>query len=202
VSILPSDAFGNLLGPGRVKAMTCQPARSCKVADAVRDLGDGHYAVRLDVAAGIGAVRLDGLGTPFPVALPCDGCPRLAGVRVDKRDTREHATLQGTVQLDRPAPQGPDGGAVVFLTSSDGRLAHVPASVLVPAGDVTATFPVTVRHLSDGKAARVRIEASYGGRTLEALVGVLPHADHATSAPPRPPMAPAGGHVHYPLPRP
>jgi hypothetical protein len=91
---------------------------------------------------------------------------------------------------------------VVFLTSSDGRLAQVPASVLVPAGEVTATFPVTVRHLSDGKAARLRIEASYGGRALEALVGVVPNADHATSAPPRAPMAPPSGHVHYPPPKP
>jgi hypothetical protein len=202
VRILPVDGFGNLLGPGRVKAVTCQPVRSCKVADAVRDVGDGHYAIRLDVAAGTGAVRLDGLGAPFHIALPCDGCPRLAGVRVDKTDTREHATLQGTVRLDRPALRAAEGGAVVFLTSSDSRLAQVPASVLVPAGEATATFPVTVRHLVNGKPARLRVEASYGGRTLEALVGVLPHADHATSAPPRPPMPPASGHVHYPLPKP
>jgi hypothetical protein len=201
VRLLPLDRFGNLLGPGRAKAPACQPARSCKVADGIRDLGDGHYAVRLDVASGTGTVRLQAFDSAFDVGVPCDTCPRLTGVQIDKRDTREHARLQGTVRLDKAAPRGSDGGAVVFLTSSDPRLAAVPGSVLVPAGQAEASFPVTVRHLTEGKAAGVRIEASYGGRSVEAPVSVLPSADHATSAPPRPPMAPPTGHIHYPPPR-
>ena len=198
--IQPRDGFGNILGPGRAKAPSCQPAPSCKVVDTVRDLGDGHYVVRLDVAAGTSAVRLHAFDTTFDVGVPCDTCPRLTSVRVDKRETREHAALQGVVRLDGPAPRGSDGGAVVFLRSSDTRLAGVPASVLVPAGEVSATFPVTVRHLMDAKAARVRIEASYGGRSLEALVNVLPGEDHGAYSPPRPTTTAPAGHLHYPPP--
>ncbi len=46
----------------------------------------------------------------------------------------------GTLTLTAAAPQG---GAVVTLTASDAKLATIPATVTIPAGQLSATFQVT-----------------------------------------------------------
>src|SRR5207302_797222 len=66
----------------------------------------------------------------------------------------------GTVQLRRLAPPG---GMVVDLASSDPKLAAVPAQVTVPAGMLTAAFPVTT--VRPAASVSVVIRATVAGVT-------------------------------------
>ncbi len=49
-------------------------------------------------------------------------------------------TATGTITMNQPAPVG---GAIVTVSSSDPTLATVPATVTVPQGQTTVTFPIT-----------------------------------------------------------
>ena len=76
----------------------------------------------------------------------------------------------GTVTLGGPAPSG---GKVVTLTSSDTRWATVPASVTVPAGATSATFPVgTASDPTQGQFSIIR--ASADGLTRQTTLNVNP----------------------------
>src|SRR5882672_2496711 len=83
----------------------------------------------------------------------------------------------GTVML---SGQALTGGAVVSL-SSDNTAAAVPASVTVPPGGTSATFPVTTVAVT--ASTTLNISASYGGVT---------HMASLTVTPPPPPGTPAG----------
>jgi hypothetical protein len=75
----------------------------------------------------------------------------------------------GTVTLNNNAPTG---GAVVGLTSSNGSAATVPSNVTVPAGQRTATFPVTTSPV--GASTSVTITATYSGGSRTATLTVTP----------------------------
>ena len=75
----------------------------------------------------------------------------------------------GTVTLSAAAPVG---GAVVGLSSSVSSIASVPASVTVPAGSSSTTFPVTTHALST--PTTVVLSASYVGTTLNLNLRVAP----------------------------
>ncbi|HET9858881.1 MAG TPA: hypothetical protein VFQ19_03805 [Nocardioidaceae bacterium] len=66
-------------------------------------------------------------------------------------------TAQGVVTLTGPAPSG---GATVSLFSSNTGIVRVPPSVLVPAGDTSASFTVTAANASTASAT---VTAGYGG---------------------------------------
>jgi FG-GAP-like repeat len=75
----------------------------------------------------------------------------------------------GTVTLNVPAPAG---GAQVTLSSSNTSAATVPASVTVPGGSTSATFPVTTSPV--GTVIPVTISGSYNGNTQSATLTVNP----------------------------
>lgn len=72
-------------------------------------------------------------------------------------------TVQGTVTL----PVAAAGSGVVVALSSDAPAAAVPASVTVPAGQTSATFPITTSAVST--AVNVTIGATYGTSTSTIL---------------------------------
>ena len=72
----------------------------------------------------------------------------------------------GTVTLNSPALPG---GMTVTL-SSDNSLATVPATVVVPAGMASATFPITTSYTS---GATANISATVGGVTKTAALSLL-----------------------------
>jgi hypothetical protein len=74
---------------------------------------------------------------------------------------------QGTVTLSAAAPSS---GVVVTLSSSNPAAATVPASVSIPGGASSATFPVTT--LSVTTSTSSTISASYAGVTLTAPLSV------------------------------
>ena len=77
-------------------------------------------------------------------------------------------SVQGTVTLSQPAPQG---GAVISLSSSSGA-ATVPATVTVPAGSMSATFTVSTSTVASSQ--NVTITASYGGGSAQTTLALTP----------------------------
>ncbi len=74
---------------------------------------------------------------------------------------------QGTVTLNGPAPAG---GAIVALSSSAPNRATVPATVTIPAGNTSATFPIQTIPAQVGP---VTITASFGGVSLTAQLTLV-----------------------------
>src|SRR5207237_461832 len=75
----------------------------------------------------------------------------------------------GKVMLSGPAPAG---GASVRLLSDHGAGASLPDSVLVPAGATGATFPIRTQPVEF--PTYLRVDAEYGGSTVEAALQVVP----------------------------
>ena len=73
----------------------------------------------------------------------------------------------GTVTFDPPVP---DGGATIDLASSHPSVASVPATLNVPGGATSATFPVTT--FPTGVTAEVRITASFGPSSASGIITV------------------------------
>jgi hypothetical protein len=63
----------------------------------------------------------------------------ISSLSVDPSQVRDGATATGTVTLAFPDP----GDTTVLLFSSDASVATVPASVVVPAGSQSVTFPIS-----------------------------------------------------------
>lgn len=84
--------------------------------------------------------------------------PLLGGIGFSQSVVSAGITITGTVGLNDRAPVG---GAVVALTSSDLSVATVPASVAVPAGLSSATFPIQTYATTVDKATTIK--AKYAG---------------------------------------
>ena len=70
----------------------------------------------------------------------------------------------GSANLNGPAPSG---GALITLNSSNTAVASTPASVVVPAGATSATFPVSTTAVSSATA--VAISGTYNGTQMATL---------------------------------
>jgi hypothetical protein len=188
----PVDRFGNLLGPGRGGAVSCRPAKACKVARDLADDGRGSYTIEVATAPNLASVRVDAFGTAFDVAVPCATCPKLERIAIEPGQVVNLQQAKGLVRLFGKAPSTPAGGAVVYLASDLARVASVPEFVLVPAGQSEATFPVTVFHVHE-EPETVTVDATYGGAFRRAKITVSePEPDPNA---PRPVPVP-GGHKH------
>ncbi len=91
----------------------------------------------------------------------------LTGLTVNPTSQFGGFITQGTVVLSGPA----DSNATVFLSSSNGALISLPASVTVSAGATSATFPITLKAVAADAA--VSISASIAGVTRTAGVTIL-----------------------------
>jgi uncharacterized delta-60 repeat protein len=122
--------------------------------------GDDNFAlVRYHSMPTVGATpgTTPGTTTP-PSSPPSTGDPIIPLVLLDPLSIQGGMTGTGTVMLTGPAPAG---GIVVKLESSNPAVASVPASVTIPAGATTATFPVTTQAVTT--QTTVRITASVEG---------------------------------------
>jgi hypothetical protein len=93
---------------------------------------------------------------PFAVELVTVAPPVVAGT----------GTSTGTVTATTAAPAG---GATIKLSSSDPKLATVPATVMIPAGATSATFPIKV---TGSGATDVSIGATFNNLGHAAPLGV------------------------------
>jgi len=91
----------------------------------------------------------------------------LSGVTVNPASQFGGFTTQGTVFLSGPA----DSAATVFLSSSNGALVSLPASVTVPPGATSVSFPVVLQPVAADTA--VSISASMAGVTQAASITIL-----------------------------
>jgi hypothetical protein len=89
-------------------------------------------------------------------------------VRLDPGSVAGGGSVVGRITLTRPAPEG---GMAITLASTV-PAATVPASVTVPAGETTATFPVTTHAVAE--RTQLNIQASAGGVSSSDWLTVLP----------------------------
>jgi hypothetical protein len=97
----------------------------------------------------------------------------------------EHS--KGTLRLTVPAPPA---GVTVALSSSEAKVAAVPASVTIPADGMAADFTVTAGNV--GSVTPVTISAGYGSMTKAASLEIHP-ANPAISSVTIPVRSIAGG---------
>jgi trimeric autotransporter adhesin len=95
--------------------------------------------------------------------------PVLQSLVLSSGVTAGGAPLQGTVTLTAPAPAG---GLTISL-SSNNALAHVPASVTIPSGNISQTFQIDTT--GGPSPVLATIIANYGGVTQTAgfTIGVI-----------------------------
>jgi len=185
VAVTPADAAKNLLGPGRNTVVSCAPKASCRVENKPVDAGRGVYRIAAEVAPNVASVQLNAFDASFDMPTACPNCPRVADMKVEPTAVVNYQQVRGTITLSAPAPQTPEGGAVIFLSSDMPTAASVPESVVVRAGETSVTFPITVYHVH-GDPERVTIGAAYGSGVRQGSVIVSdpdnkslnPHASH------------------------
>jgi RHS repeat-associated protein len=93
----------------------------------------------------------------------------LDGVTVNPATVMAGRSASGVVTLTGIAPSG---GITVSLTSGNAAVAVVPATIVVPAGQRSASFPISTS--AQSAAAPVAITAAYGGVTRSATLQVTP----------------------------
>lgn len=91
--------------------------------------------------------------TPTPTPSPTPAAtPTLSAVRASPTDVLPGTPVTGTVTLSSAAPVG---GFTVALESDNPAAATAPASVTVPAGASSATFPVTANVVPNPQSALI-----------------------------------------------
>jgi hypothetical protein len=105
------------------------------------------------ITATANGVSVSGVVTVIPTPPPPFA---LQSVGVAPHQVAGAGVATGTVTSNVPAPAG---GVTVKLSSSDTKLATVPATVLIPAGATSATFPV--RTTSQSGASTLSIGAVF-----------------------------------------
>src|SRR3954463_3401645 len=98
---------------------------------------------------------------------PGSTAPTLAGFSVSPTDIVSGSSTQGTVQLVTAATAGGGGGN---LNSTNPAVLQVPPTVSVPAGNNSASFPITTNATS--AFTTVEVDASAGGVTRSAFVNL------------------------------
>lgn len=136
------------------------------------DLGGGNGTVAYTVAANNTSSPRSGTmivaGQTFTVT---QAALQLNSVSLSPSTAAGGQTSVGTVTLSGPAPAG---GALITLSSSNGAVAAVPASVTVAAGAASQTFNVTTQAVAT--TTGVNVSATYSGTTRTAVLTVNPAA--------------------------
>ena len=97
---------------------------------------------------------------PPPIALTSLTIPQVVGGQ----------SVTGAITVDNYPRSA--SGAVILLTSGDTRTLQVPASVTIPRGATSVTFPVTTSIVTGPKG--VSVKAVYGASNLTTTVTVIP----------------------------
>jgi Putative Ig domain len=112
---------------------------------------------------------------PAPAPQPAPVSMSIQSFSLNPATVAGGAASTGTVTVSTTAPAG---GTAVILSSSNPQLAAVPATVTVPAGATSATFPITTTAVAFDQSAT--IDATYAG-TLQSKLTVTapvpPNAD-------------------------
>jgi hypothetical protein len=82
---------------------------------------------------------------------------KLASFGIDPATLAGGGASEGTLMLTDAAPS--PSGAVVEVAADDRTLAHVPATVIVPAGQRTAAFEIKTARVTISKSVRITVTA-------------------------------------------
>jgi|GEM_PF-1726263 len=102
--------------------------------------------------------------TPTPTPTPAPPSVSIASLSLNPTLVQGATSSTGTVTLTAAAPAG---GTAVILSSGNPQAAAVPATVTVPAGATSATFPITTGTVA--ASTSVPIEATWAGTFTENL---------------------------------
>ena len=95
--------------------------------------------------------------------------PVLDAVRTAASSVKGGESLQGTVRLNRPAPEG---GYTISLSVAASAPVQIPGSVTVPKGAQSVRFTIATSAVS--AKTDVKISASFQGATVETTFSVTP----------------------------
>jgi uncharacterized repeat protein (TIGR03803 family) len=93
--------------------------------------------------------------------------PKLTGLALAPPSVAGGQISTGTVTLSGPAPSG---NTAVTLSSGNSSIVSVPATVIVPAGASSASFPASTKRVK--RATAVTINAAYNGVSVSATLTV------------------------------
>jgi sugar lactone lactonase YvrE len=114
-----------------------------------------------------------GVSTSTPLSILTGGLSALSGLSIAPSSVASGQTATGTVTLASAAPAN---GVQVNLTSSN-PAATVPASITIPVGQTTGTFPVSTSTVSSPTAATITASSA---NTVPAIVTVNPSQSGAS----------------------
>jgi hypothetical protein len=112
---------------------------------------------------------------PSPTPEPAPVFMSVTSLTLNPNTVAGGTSSTGTVTLSTAAPAG---GTSVILSSGNPQAATVPATVTVPAGATSASFPITTAAVAS--SATVGIEATYAGTLTSNLVVTAPAPDADT----------------------
>lgn len=140
--------------------------------------GSGSFRIERSFTPPPDCTVLVGDGSASPASALLSGCtvttpasPTPSSVTLSPTTVTGGASATGSVTL---AASAPAGGQSVALASSNGSVASVPASVTVPGGSTTTTFPVATTSVTG--TSPVTITATAGGVSRSAVLTVAPGA--------------------------
>ncbi len=135
--------------------------------DATLRIATGAVAGATSATVNVSAVR--GSPGPWNATFTVDAPRRIVLLALGASNAPGGTTNTGNISLDRAAPAG---GFSVRLTSSQPSAASVPGTVLVPAGAVSANFPISTSPVST--PVTVDITAAAASQQVTGSITVIP----------------------------
>jgi len=149
-------------GPGGVTVTLTSDVASVKVPASIKIAAvakSGTFKISTQpLAVSSGAAIVATVGTHIAANSLTVLAPVVKSIGVNPRKVSGGASALGTATLGSPAPVQ---GMVVVLFSSDPAIASIPATVFVPAGATSVTFPVTTT--KPAKATTITLTANLSG---------------------------------------
>lgn len=167
---------GGALPPGMVLIQDTTDGPSVRAGGTPTTAGTFTWTLQLTDAQGATTSRTF-TATVEPATAPAPTPAALSVLSVSPTAVTGGSSATGTVALSAGAPAD---GAVVTLTSSNPQAAAVPASVTVPAGATSATFPVTTSTVA--ATTSVTLSGAYAGAVRSATLSVTTTAPAPTPA--------------------
>lgn len=183
ISANPRSVFGGKPSTGTVTLTVAAPAGGFTVnlsssdsatasVPATAKVPAGETSVDFPISTGVPPVQktvtisASALGATVTTSLTVK-VPDLATLQVKPGTVSAGDTAIGTVTLTGPALVG---GYLVNLSSADTSVATVPASVIVPEGDTSATFPIAAKNVVGTRSTT--INATHGPLSKSASLQV------------------------------
>jgi hypothetical protein len=181
------SVVGGVLPTGMTLDQTIPGGSPVRVTGTPTTAGDFTWTLRMTDALGASTTRtltatvappLAPTPEPTPTPTPEPAPPNMSiqSFSLNPAGVDGGTASTGTVTISTPAP---DGGTTVFLSSANPQVASVPAAVTVPAGEISATFPIATTAVPFTQS--VTIDATHTGTIQQRLTVTAPVPANADS---------------------